>query len=82
MLGICGAVVGLRAMFPRFALYFVGLSALLSLALYAPSLDPPPGSAYSYLAAASLPRALLALELSRCAAIRIREPTPPFRLPA
>ena len=80
MLGICGAVVGLRATFPRFALYFVGLTALLSLALYAPSLDPPPGSAYSYLAAASPPRASLALELSRCAA-NLSASRLAFRLP-
>ena len=52
ILWICGAVAGLRALFPRFALYYVGLSALLTLALYAPSLDPPPGSAYSLLAGA------------------------------
>ncbi len=58
MLGMAGAVVGLRATFPRFALYFVGFNALLTLALYAPALNPPPGSAYSLgaavLAAASL----------------------------
>ncbi len=59
LLGIGGAVAGLRATFPRFGLYFVGLSALLSLALYAPSLDPPPGSVYS-LAAAVLAAASLA----------------------
>lgn len=58
ILWICGAVAGLRATFPRFGLGFVGLSAALSLAIYAPALDPLPGTAYSplsaVLAAASL----------------------------
>jgi MFS family permease len=58
ILGISGAVIGLRAAFPRFAVYYVGLSALLSLAVYAPSLDPPAGSAYS---AAAIVVAALAL---------------------
>lgn len=49
LLAICATVVGLRASFPRFALYWVGLAALLSLALYAPALDPPEGSSYSVL---------------------------------
>jgi hypothetical protein len=47
LLGIVGCVVGMRAVFPRFALYYVGAASLLSLALYAPSLDPPAGSIYS-----------------------------------
>lgn len=51
ILGIVGCVVGLRATFPRFALYYVGAISLLSLAVYAPSLDPPAGSAYSVLSA-------------------------------
>jgi hypothetical protein len=58
VLGLCGAVVGLRAVLPRFAIYFVGLSALLSLALYVPALQPEPGTGYSLfatlIAAASL----------------------------
>ncbi len=58
VLALCGAVAGLRATFPRFAIYFVGLSALLMLVLYVPSLDPEPGTSYSFvtalIAAASL----------------------------
>lgn len=50
LLGLTAGVVGLRAVFPRFGLYYVGLSALLSLALYAPVLDPVPGTSYSALA--------------------------------
>ena len=74
MLGICGAVVGLRATFPRFALYFVGLTALLSLALYAPSLDPPPGSAYSYLAASIAAASLVGFGVVALRGEPIREP--------
>jgi hypothetical protein len=51
LLGIAGAVAGLHAVYPRFARYLVGASALLSLAVYAPALDPPAGSEYSFLAA-------------------------------
>jgi hypothetical protein len=50
LLGLVGGVVGLRAVLPRFAIFYVGLSALLSLALYAPVLDPIPGSSYSAVA--------------------------------
>lgn len=50
LIGIVGCVAGLRAAFPRFALFYVGLSAALSLAIYAPALDPPAGSSYSPLA--------------------------------
>lgn len=50
LIGTVAAVVGMRAVFPRFALFYVGFSALLSLAIYAPSLDPPPGTSYSPLA--------------------------------
>jgi hypothetical protein len=58
VLGLCGAVCGLRATYPRFALYYAGFAALAMLALYVPALDPPPGTAYSpaalLLAAAAL----------------------------
>jgi len=50
VLGLCGAVAGLRATFPRFATYFVSFNALLMLAIYAPVLDPVPGSDVSFLA--------------------------------
>jgi hypothetical protein len=51
VLGLCGAVVGLRATFPRFAVPFVGVAALLTLALYVPALDSMPGTGYSIFAA-------------------------------
>jgi hypothetical protein len=51
VLGLVGAVVGLRAIAPRFAIYFAGFCALLSLALYVPAFNPLPGSEYSLLAA-------------------------------
>jgi hypothetical protein len=50
ILAICGCVAALRAAWPRFAVYYVALAALLSLALYVPSLEPPPGTAWSPLA--------------------------------
>jgi hypothetical protein len=60
LLGLVGGVVGLRATFPRFALYYVGASAALSLALYAPVLDPLPESSYSVVAIFVLVLALAA----------------------
>lgn len=59
LLAIAGAVAGLRAVAPRFALWYLGAVGALGLALYVPSLDPPPAaSGYSpvvlLLAAASL----------------------------
>jgi len=51
VLAICAAVVGLRAVWPRFALWYVGISILLTLVLYLPALEPPAGSAFSPLAA-------------------------------
>ncbi len=47
LLGLAGAVVGLRAALPRFALYYVGVASLINLAIYVPSLDPQPGTTYS-----------------------------------
>jgi hypothetical protein len=58
LLGIAGCVAGLASCFPRLAAWVVGLNSLFVLALYTPSLEPPPGTAYSpltaLLAAASL----------------------------
>jgi hypothetical protein len=51
VLGLCGGVAALRATFPRFAIYYIGLSALLMLAIYVPAVDPMPGTGYSPLAA-------------------------------
>lgn len=51
ILALCGAVAGLRASFPRFANPLIGINCLAMLVLYAPALDPVPGSGYSALAA-------------------------------
>lgn len=51
LLAFAACVLGLYAVLPRFASWWVGLSALLTLALYVPSLNPPDGSAYSFWAA-------------------------------
>jgi hypothetical protein len=51
LLAICAAVTGLRAAFPRFALWYVGISAALMSALYVPALEPLAGTGYSLVAA-------------------------------
>jgi hypothetical protein len=51
ILAICGAVAGLRAVLPRFAIYYAALNAVLLLALYVPSFTPTPGTSFSPLAA-------------------------------
>ncbi len=60
ILGMTGAVAGLRAVFPRFAVLYVGIAAALSLALYAPVLDQLPGTEYSVTAAILAAAALAA----------------------
>lgn len=51
LIGIAGAVAGLRAATPRLAIWMLAVNALFLLALYAPALDPPDGSSYSAVAA-------------------------------
>jgi hypothetical protein len=51
LLAIAAATVGLCAVLPRFAPFYLSAWVLLTLAIYAPSLAPPPGSAYSAAAA-------------------------------
>ncbi len=48
VLGLCGAVCGLRAAYPRFATPYVLVAAALMLAVYVPSLTPPEGTGYSW----------------------------------
>ena len=50
VLGLVGAVAGLRAVWPRFAIYYAAASVALMLAIYTPALEPPPDSSYSLLA--------------------------------
>jgi hypothetical protein len=50
VLGMAGAVAGLRASFPRFAVGWVGCWILISLVLYVPAQLPPPDTSYSVLA--------------------------------
>jgi hypothetical protein len=77
ILGFAGAVVGLRAVFPRFAVWFVGLSALLMLALYVPSFNPEAGSCYSAFAALVAAAALVGFgALALRGAVPAEEPTP------
>jgi hypothetical protein len=51
VLAMAGAIAGLRAVWPRFALGWVALYAVLSLALYVPELSPPAATSYSALSA-------------------------------
>jgi hypothetical protein len=51
ILGMAGAVAGLRAVFPRFSLYYVGFAAALSLGLYVPAFEQPAETSYRPLAA-------------------------------
>jgi hypothetical protein len=74
LLGMTGAVVGLRAAFPRFALFYLALAAALSLAVYAPVLDPLPGTAYSASAIVIAALALAAFGAVALCGDRLREP--------
>jgi len=69
ILATAGAIAGLRAVLPRFAIGWVGLYAVLSLILYVPALAPPPGTSYSASAAI-----LAALALSGYAAVAVASP--------
>ena len=71
ILGFAGAVAGLRATFPRFAIYYAALAATVMLALYVPYLEPLTEVAFS-LSAALL--AALALAGFGVVAFRPREP--------
>jgi hypothetical protein len=52
ILALCGAAVGLRATFPRFAIWYLAANAVLMLALYVPSIEPLlPDTGFSPLAA-------------------------------
>ncbi|MFZ0042345.1 MAG: hypothetical protein WAK93_13625 [Solirubrobacteraceae bacterium] len=63
VLGFCAAVAGARAAFPRFAGYLVGVSALVSVAIYAPVLNPSPGTGYEPIAIAVAAASLAAFGL-------------------
>lgn len=67
--GFCACVAGLRASFPRFATWYVAISAALMLAIYAPATRPLPGTAYSASAIV-----LATLGLAGFAALSLRGP--------
>lgn len=76
LLGIVGCVSGLRAVFPRFGLVYVAVASALSLALYAPALDPLPGTSYSPVAIAIAVLALAGFVFLALSG-RERPPRPP-----
>ncbi len=51
ILAFAGAVAGLRATFPRFAVYYAAVAATLMFALYVPYLEPYPETGFSLSAA-------------------------------
>ncbi|HET7417577.1 MAG TPA: hypothetical protein VFJ61_08140 [Solirubrobacterales bacterium] len=63
LLALSACALGLYAVLPRFAPWYVGLWALLTLALCAPTLTPPEGSAYSVTAGLLAALALVAFPL-------------------
>jgi hypothetical protein len=50
VLAFVASVVGLRAAFPRFAIWWTSIAAAVMFAIYVPALTPPPGTSYSWLA--------------------------------
>jgi hypothetical protein len=50
LMGFVAAVVGLRAVAPRFAIWFTAIAATLMFAVYVPALRPPSATSYSPLA--------------------------------
>jgi hypothetical protein len=50
VLAFVACVVGLRAVFPRFAIWWTSFAAAVMLAIYVPALTPPPETSYSWLA--------------------------------
>lgn len=69
LLAIAGSVAGLRAIAPRFALWYLGAVGALGLALYTPSLDPPPGTGYEV-----VPLLLAAASFAGFLAVALRSP--------
>jgi hypothetical protein len=46
-LGLLGCAIGLRAVWPRFAIGWLGLNAVLMLVIYVPSFEPVEGSSFA-----------------------------------
>jgi hypothetical protein len=46
IIGYCAVVAGLRGVYPRVAVYLVGVWAVVSLAMYVPAYTPQPGTSY------------------------------------
>ena len=47
LIGIAACAVGLRAVYPRFACWWLGLNAVLMLVVYVPAFEPAEGSSFS-----------------------------------
>lgn len=71
ILAFAGAVAGLRATFPRFAVYYAAIAATLMFALYVPYFEPYPETGFSLAAAL-----LAALALGGFGAVAFAAPGP------
>ncbi len=74
LLAVCACVVGLHSLYPRFATALVAVNVAAVLILYAPSLQPVPGTSYS------VAMALLVLA-SLAALLVVLFGPPPSRVP-
>jgi hypothetical protein len=74
ILALAGCAAGLRAVYPRFANWYVSIAALAMLAVYVPAVTPEAGSAYS-------PAAILlaAIAAAGFAAVAFQPPRRPRR---
>jgi hypothetical protein len=74
LLGLAGCTVGLRAVWPRFAVWWLALSFALMLVIYVPTFEPVEGTAFTPVNAAL---ALLALAGFATLAFGLRSPRRP-----
>ena len=70
VMAFVACVVGLRAVFPRFAIWWTAIAATLMFALYVPALRPPPATSYSKLAIL-----IVALSLACFVGLVLRDPS-------
>jgi hypothetical protein len=76
ILAYAGAVAGLRAVLPRFAIFLTFLGAALMLVIYVPVFEPLPGSSFSFWAAA-----IAAIALAGFLVLALRAPRRSAALP-
>jgi hypothetical protein len=70
VLAFVACVVGLRAVYPRFAVWWTAIAATLMFAVYVPALRPPGETSYSKLAIL-----IVAISLAAFVLLALRDPT-------